>query len=181
MCPGQESLVNGIIRFLAVLLLYVLSIEAVAAQAGNPACTPVASGGPSQTLRCNGGITVVAENGARYTLNDTNNDGRVDQAELSSKALLIDVPKKSGGKAFQVNTPQAIAAVRGTKWAVDATADKTSVFVARGRVAVQRPARGGPQVVLGPGEGVDVEATGPLTVKRWAPARVAALMARLGQ
>jgi hypothetical protein len=33
-------------------------------------------------------------------------------------------------------------------------------------------------VVLGPGEGVDVEATGPLTVKRWAPARVAALMAR---
>jgi hypothetical protein len=35
--------------------------------------------------------------------------------------------------------------------------------------------------VLGPGEGVDVEASAPLVVKRWAPARVSALMARLGQ
>jgi ferric-dicitrate binding protein FerR (iron transport regulator) len=181
MCPGQESVVSAIVRFLAVLLLYGLSIEAAAAQAGNFGCTQVSAAGPAQTLRCDGGITLVAENGASYTLSDTNHDGRVDQAELRSKALLIDVPKKAGGKAFQVNTPQAIAAVRGTKWAVDATADKTSVFVARGSVAVRRPAGGSPQVVLGPGEGVDVEATGPLTVKRWAPARVAALMARLGQ
>jgi ferric-dicitrate binding protein FerR (iron transport regulator) len=181
MGPGQESVVSAIVRFLAILLLYVLSIEAAAAQAGNFGCTQVSAAGPAQTLRCDGGITLVAENGASYTLSDTNHDGRVDQAELRSKALLIDVPKKAGGKAFQVNTPQAIAAVRGTKWAVDATADKTSVFVARGSVAVRRPAGGGPQVVLGPGEGVDVEATGPLTVKRWAPARVAALMARLGQ
>jgi ferric-dicitrate binding protein FerR (iron transport regulator) len=181
MGPDQESVVSAIVRFLAVLLLYVLSIEAAAAQAGNFGCTQVSAAGLAQTLRCDGGITLVAENGASYTLSDTNHDGRVDQAELRSKALLIDVPKKAGGKAFQVNTPQAIAAVRGTKWAVDATADKTSVFVARGSVAVRRPAGGGPQVVLGPGEGVDVEATGPLTVKRWAPARVAALMARLGQ
>src|SRR5215470_10887667 len=141
MRPGQESVVSAIVRFFAVLLLYVISIEAAAAQAGNPACTPVSAAGPAQTLRCAGGITVVAENGASYTLNDTNRDGRVDQAELRSKALLIDVPKKSGGRAFQVNTPQAIAAVRGTRWAVDTTADKTSVFVARGRVAVRRPAR----------------------------------------
>jgi hypothetical protein len=28
---------------------------------------------------------------------------------------------------------------------------------------------------------VDVEETGPLTVKRWPPARVSALLARLGQ
>jgi hypothetical protein len=173
--------VSVIVRILGILFLYVISIETAAAQATAPGCTPVASGGPAQTLRCNGGITVVAENGASYTLNDTNRDGRVDQAELSSKALLIDVPKRAGGKAFQVNTPQAIAAVRGTRWAVDTTAEKTSVFVDRGSVSVRRPARGGPQVVLGPGEGVDVEATGPLTVKRWAPARVAALMARLGQ
>jgi hypothetical protein len=173
--------VSVIARILAILFIYVISIEIAAAQVNVGGCTPVTSTGPAQTLRCDGGITVVAENGASYTLNDTNRDGRIDQAELRSKALLIDVPRKSGGKAFQVNTPQAIAAVRGTKWAVDATADKTSVFVARGRVAVQRPARGGPQVVLGPGEGVDVEASGPLTVKRWAPARVAALMARLGQ
>jgi hypothetical protein len=35
--------------------------------------------------------------------------------------------------------------------------------------------------VLGPGEGVDVEGTEPLNVKRWPTARVAALMARLGR
>jgi ferric-dicitrate binding protein FerR (iron transport regulator) len=173
--------VRVIVRFLGMLFLCLIGFETAVAQVVAPGCTPVASTGPAQTLRCAGGITVVAENGASYTLNDTNRDGRVDQAELNSKALLIDVPKKAGGKAFQVNTPQAIAAVRGTRWAVDTTAEKTSVFVARGRVAVRRPARGGPQVVLGPGEGVDVEASGPLTVKQWAPARVAALMARLGQ
>jgi ferric-dicitrate binding protein FerR (iron transport regulator) len=70
--------------------------------------------------------------------------------------------------------------VRGTKWAVDAVENKTSVFVANGSVAVSRRS-GGSTVILKPGEGVDVEAAGPLTVKRWAPARIAALMARLGQ
>ena len=89
-------------------------------------------------------------------------------------------PKKQGGNRFQVITPQAIAAVRGTKWAVDAAEGKTSVFVVNGRVAVGRRT-GSHSVTLGPGEGVDVEATGPLTIKRWPAARVAALMARLGQ
>src|SRR5262249_17913735 len=97
------------------------------------------------------------------------------------KALLLDVQKKSGGRIFQVNTPQAIAAVRGTRWAVDVAEGKTSVFVVNGRVNVGRTTRGERQVVLGPGEGVDVEASAPLVVKRWAPARVSALMARLGQ
>jgi hypothetical protein len=90
------------------------------------------------------------------------------------------VPKKPGGNRFNVITPQAIAAVRGTKWTVDAADGKTSVFVVDGSVNVTRPAGGG-QVVLGPGDGVDVEATGELIIKRWPPARVAALMARLGQ
>jgi len=90
------------------------------------------------------------------------------------------VPKKSGGNRFQVITPQAIAAVRGTRWAVDAADAKTSVFVVEGRVAVGRR-KGSHSVTLGPGEGVDVEAAGPLTIKRWPAARVQALMARLGR
>jgi hypothetical protein len=36
-------------------------------------------------------------------------------------------------------------------------------------------------VVLGPGQGVDVDEAGPLVVKRWPQARVTALLARLGQ
>jgi ferric-dicitrate binding protein FerR (iron transport regulator) len=158
----------------------VLWIEIAAAQTSGTGCSTVTQTSAAQTFQCQGGITIVAENGARYSLKDRNHDGRIDSVELSSKALLLDVPKQPRVKTFEVTTPQAIAAVRGTKWAVDAAEDKTSVFVARGRVAVGRNG-GGPRVVLGPGEGVDVEPTGPLIVKRWAPARVAALMARLGQ
>jgi ferric-dicitrate binding protein FerR (iron transport regulator) len=154
-----------------------LAIETAAAQPANMGCSPQVSANGLQTLRCEGGVTIVAENGARFTLADRDGNGRVDSVELSSKALLLEAPKNPGRHHFQVITPQAIAAVRGTKWAVDSAEGKTSVFVVNGRVSVAR--RAGRGVVLGPGEGVDVEATGPLTVKRWAPARVAALMARL--
>jgi hypothetical protein len=158
--------------------LFLVAGVATAQPAANMGCSPENSANTAQTLRCEGGVTIVAENGARFTLLDRDGNGRVDSVELSSKALLLEVPKKPGGNRFEVMTPQAIAAVRGTKWAVDATEGKSSVFVVNGRVSVARGA-GGDRVVLGPGEGVDVEATGALTVKRWPPARVAALLARL--
>ncbi|MFL6818486.1 MAG: FecR domain-containing protein [Bradyrhizobium sp.] len=156
----------------------VFSIEFAAAQQAKLGCLPENTAAAAQSFRCPGGVTIVAEDGARYTLQDTDGNGRVDSAELSNKALLIEVPKKSRVSKFQVTTPQAVAAVRGTKWAVDAVEGKTSVFVVNGKVAVSRRS-GGPNVTLGPGEGVDVEGADPLTVKRWAPARVSALMARL--
>ncbi len=146
----------------------------------NAGCTPSPTAAGTQTWRCDNGITIIVENGARFELRDANRDGHVDSVELSSKALLVEVPKKPRGNPFKVLTPQAIAAVRGTKWAVDVADAKTSVFVADGRVGVSRRTRGR-AVVLGPGEGVDVEATAPLTVKRWGQPRVDALMARLGQ
>jgi ferric-dicitrate binding protein FerR (iron transport regulator) len=155
-----------------------LSVGAATAQPASMGCSPASPVNPPQTLRCEGGITIVAEDGARFTLMDRDGNGRVDSVELSGKALLVEVPKKPGGNRFEVTTPQAIAAVRGTKWAVDATDGKTSVLVVNGRVRVAR--RGGADgVVLGPGEGVDVEAVGALTVKRWPAARVTALLARL--
>jgi hypothetical protein len=148
------------------------------AQPANMGCSPDNPASTSQTLRCEGGVTIVSEDGARFTLLDRDGNGRVDSIELSGKALLLEVPKKPGGNHFEVMTPQAIAAVRGTKWAVDAVEGKTSVFVVNGRVSVARRV-GANRVVLGAGEGVDVEGTGALTVKRWPAARVAALLARL--
>ena len=124
----------------------------------------------AQTLRCRDSLTIVAEDGARFTLKDRDNNGKVDAVDLQSKALLVDAPKQQGKNRFEVTTPQAIAAVRGTKWAIDVQETRTSVLVLRG------------PVVLGPGQGVDVDqGTAPLVVKRWPPARVAALLARLGQ
>jgi hypothetical protein len=155
-------------------------VEIAAAQPANMGCSTENSANASQILRCEGGVIIVAESGARFTLQNQDGNGRVDSVELSSKALLLEVPKKQGRNRFQVTTPQAIAAVRGTKWAVDMAENKTSVFVVNGRVAVGRRA-GSHSITLGPGEGVDVEATRPLTVKRWPRARVSALMARLGQ
>jgi hypothetical protein len=163
---------------LVLLACSLSSIGIVAAQPAIPGCSLDNSLGATQTLHCEAGITIVAENGARYTL-QRNAKGRVDAVELDSKALLIEVPPKSGSR-FQVITPQAIAAVRGTKWAVDVAGEKTSVFVVDGRVGVGKR-MGDRSVTLRPGEGVDVEAGAPLTVKRWKPARASALLARLGQ
>lgn len=171
---------NGLFKAGFVLLACTLSsVEIAAAQPANPGCSSENSLGATQTLHCRTGITIVAEDGARYTLR-SNRNGRVHAVELIGKALLIEVAPKSGGNKFEVITPQAIAAVRGTKWAVDAAGDKTSVFVVNGSVRVGRRT-GGNGVTLRPGEGVDVEPGAPLTVKRWAPPRVSALLARLGQ
>jgi hypothetical protein len=167
--------------FCAVAWSLLLIGSATAQPAPDAGCTPSPSAAGTQTWACDNGITIVAENGARFELKDANRDGHIDSVELSSKALLVEVPKKPGGNPFKVLTPQAIAAVRGTKWAVDVAEPQTSVFVANGRVGVTRGTARARGVVIGPGEGVDVEATGPLTVKKWGQPRVDALMARLGQ
>ena len=139
------------------------------------------AGNARHILHCPNGLTVTAEAGARYSLIDSNADSRPDAVSLRDKAVLVDVDAKLIKNGFRVITPQAIAAVRGTQWAVDVKDGVTSVFVLRGRVAVRRPQAAG-DVFLDPGEGVDVSVgRTPLTVKRWPPARAAALLARLGQ
>lgn len=134
---------------------------------------------PRQVLSCGDGLTITAEKDASLKLIDRNGDGRPEAVKLDAKAVLVDKP--AGGGSFQILTPHAIASVRGTVWAVDVSAEQTSVFVERGRVAVRRPG-GGKPVTLAAGDGVDVKpGTDPLTVKRWGAARVAALLARFGR
>ncbi|PDT03791.1 hypothetical protein CO666_14015 [Rhizobium chutanense] len=150
-----------------------------AALAQSAGCTMSREAGGRQVFSCPGGVKVTAEAGASFRLADRNGDGSPDSASLRRKAILVDVDSSQHAGGFQVVTPQAIAAVRGTQWAVDVASGKTSVLVVRGSVAVRRPA--GEQVVLSPGEGVDVsDGTEPLVVRRWPAPRVAALLARLG-
>lgn len=166
----------------AVIMCVTLGVAAASAQQADMGCSSEQRPNAAQTLRCRDGLTIVAEDGAKFTLQSHDKGGGVDAVELLSKALLIDAPKPKPKNRFQVTTPQAIAAVRGTKWAVDAQEARTSVLVLRGRVAVRRPTGAG-QVVLGPGDGVDVDrgSTDILVVKRWPQPRVDALLARLGQ
>jgi ferric-dicitrate binding protein FerR (iron transport regulator) len=100
---------------------------------------------------------------------------------LDAGALLIEFQPQPGTENFQILTPEAIAAVRGTTWAVEVEPGKTSVLVIAGAVGV-KARRSGAAASLGPGEGVDVAGSPrTLTVKRWAEARVRALLARFGR
>jgi ferric-dicitrate binding protein FerR (iron transport regulator) len=134
---------------------------------------------PRETLTCPDGLTISTEAGAGYRLSDRNGDGLVDTVQLTAKGVLVDVPPRRRG-GFQVQTPHAIAAVRGTVWAVEVTPERSSIFVRTGSVSVNRP--GGPAVILRDGDGVDVEAgSEPLRVNRWGAARAALFLARFGR
>ena len=154
--------------------------DAAFAQARSGGCTIEQIGGTGrQVVQCRSGLSITVERGAGFTMLDRNRDGNADAVRLSRGALLLDVERPA--ERIEVIAPQAIASVRGTKWAVDAQATRTSVFVVRGTVDVRRRT-GANRVLLNAGDGVDVDAgTGPLTVKRWPAARVAALLARFGQ
>jgi hypothetical protein len=135
---------------------------------------------PGDLMTCRDGLVLRTERDTLSRLLDANGDGRPERADLSNRGLLIDLPPQGRRGRFQIHTPHAIASVRGTVWAVDVSATRTSVFVQRGSVAVGRPGSR-VRVVLGAGQGVDVEGDGPLEVKRWAPQRAAALLARFGR
>lgn len=78
---------------------------------------------------------------------------------------------------FAVETRAAIASVRSTDFIVEAGADKSSVFVAEGRVEVAPP--GAPALVLEAGFGVEVPlGAAALEAKAWDQARIDAAMAR---
>lgn len=165
----------------AAMICAALGAGGASAQQLPPGCHSEQRPNAAQTIRCRDGLTVIAEDGARFTLQSSGKDGAVNAADLQRKALLLDAPRQKGKTRFKVTTPQAIAAVRGTRWAVDAQESRTSVLVLNGSVAVQRRDGAAP-VVLGPGQGVDVEpGSDPLVVKRWPQPRVDALLARLGQ
>jgi ferric-dicitrate binding protein FerR (iron transport regulator) len=168
--------------FLLIILTPVGLAIPFDARAQGSGCTLQAAGvPPRQILRCQDGLTIEAEAGADYTLLDRGRDGGADAASLRRGALFVDAPARSGGRSFQILTPQAVAAVRGTEWVADVADNRSSVFVVSGRVFVRRAtsARG---VVLGSGQGVDVEpGTAPLVVRRWPAARAAALLARFGR
>lgn len=136
---------------------------------------------PGEHIACRDGLVLRTESGSAYRIIDTDRDGRAESAELTGRGLLIDLlPGRRAGR-FQIHTPHAIASVRGTVWAVDVTATRTSVFVREGVVSVARPGAG-PGVNLRAGDGVDVDASGgPLEVKRWGAPRAAALLARFGR
>lgn len=175
----QTSDILGVV--LAAGIVSVVNFESASAQVAAKCSLRPAISTERQTLSCEPGLSITVERGAHYRLADRNHDGQVDAIVLSGKAALVDVDSNRFKGGFEVVTPQAIAAVRGTRWAVDVQPRKTSVLVLRGRVAVNKVSTG-EGVALGQGQGVDVDpGRSPLRIVPWAQRRIDALMTRLGQ
>lgn len=133
-------------------------------------------------LRCGSSLTIRSAPNTAYRLTNPDKRRQPGGARLDSGALLIEFTPNEGQRDFRILTPQAITAVRGTRWAVEVRPRQTSTLVLSGSVEVTRRSRARESAVLGAGEGVDVSAgAGPLVVKRWAQTRIDALMARFGR
>ena len=103
-------------------------------------------------------LTVRAAQGTRYRTLYTKGDPLPVAIRLDDGALLIEFHPASPQEKFQILTPLAIAAVRGTKWAMEVTKARTSTLVLAGAVAVTNR-RLNQYVVLNEGEGVDITPT----------------------
>lgn len=177
----MNKISNFLCTALAMGVVSIVSSETASAQAASKCSLQPAVSTERQNLNCEPGLSITVERGAHYQLADRNHDGQIDAIVLSGKAALVDVDSRRIKGGFEVVTPQAIAAVRGTQWAVDVQPNKTSVLVLRGRVAVNKVSTG-QGVTLGKGQGVDADrGRSPLRVIPWERQRVSALMTRLGQ
>ena len=153
-----------------------------AARAGGPcAVIPDAHDPSEKILQCSQTLRVRPAPGARYRLMFKRGETLPTGARLDDGALLIEFHPSDADHDFQILTPLAIAAVRGTKWAMEVTSARTSTFVLAGAVAVTNR-RLNQYVVLTDGRGVDIMAQDTaLTQKAWGLARIRALLARFGQ
>lgn len=132
-------------------------------------------------LRCGEDLTVRIAANTDYQLTQAQGQALPRGAQLKAGALMIDFKPGRRQRNFQILTPHAIAAVRGTVWAVEVKPEQSSTLAVSGSVQVTR-ANGSRGVTLTAGEGADVTAgAGPITVKRWGEPRVKALLARFAQ
>jgi ferric-dicitrate binding protein FerR (iron transport regulator) len=156
---------------------------AVSAEAQTSGCQLVADdrNPPEKILRCGDTLEVRTAHGTSYRPVDLQGKPPPGELQLDAGALMVEFHPSREHQTFQIRTPYAIAAVRGTKWVVDVGSEKTSTFVIAGRVAVSRPGAR-PSALLRAGQGADVSpGSGSIVVKRWAARRVRALLARFGQ
>jgi hypothetical protein len=154
---------------------------AVRAQQNGCAMVPDDANPDGRMLRCQNGLTIHAARGTHYRLLYEPGSSQPGAARFDAGALLIELDPAGSAKSFQILTPHAIAAVRGTRWAMEVTPLQTSTLVIAGTVVVARPSEA-TGVLVGPGHGVDAASDRtPLTVKVWEPARVKALLARFGR
>jgi ferric-dicitrate binding protein FerR (iron transport regulator) len=162
----------------ALASLALLPVTPANAQSLGACRIEVAANPTRKVLLCGNGLTIEVEEDTRFRVR-----GRLaavpEGVSVSHGAVLIDL-KPERRVRFHVLTPHALAAVRGTMYAVDVKQVETAVFVARGRVAVtDRGSRS--TITLEQGQGVEVAPGKPLEVKTWSAERVSQMMRRFGR
>jgi FecR protein len=132
-------------------------------------------------LQCGQELTVRPAQGTTYSPLYKTGQQLPAAIRLDDGALLIEFHPHRQQIEFQILTPLAIAAVRGTKWAMEVSAKRTSTLVLEGAVAVTNR-RLNQYVILTEGRGVDIsEDDTSLKQKQWGEARVRALLSRFGE
>jgi hypothetical protein len=170
----------------AAVVVAVLSVAAIAGTgparaAGACALVPNERAPSEKILQCGETLTVRPAQGARYRPLYRKGDPLPVAIRLDDGALLIEYHPASPQEKFQILTPLAIAAVRGTKWAMEVAPARTSTLVLAGAVAVTNR-RLNQYVVLTEGQGVDITpADTSMVQKQWGEARVRALLSRFGE
>jgi hypothetical protein len=143
--------------------------------------TIVTGRGKAKVALSDGSILSIGENTrlqiSHFTSPDANPTVRLN---LLSGVLRPLVSRTTSTGSFEVETQTAIAAVRGTEWLMEATADNTAVALLRGRVAVSsRDDRRASVLLRSPGQGTDVaRGQPPKPPVPWGRQRLADLLVR---
>jgi hypothetical protein len=183
---SNSNRINGRNPLKALIIAAAMFAAAIAGAAPAIAvglCALVPNGRlPSEKmLQCGENLTVRPAPGAHYQPLYKKGDPLPVGIRLNDGALLIEFHPAKPQEKFQILTPLAIAAVRGTKWAMDVTKDQTSTLVLNGVVAVTNR-RLNQFVVLNEGQGVDITPADTSVVKKtWGDERVRALLSRFGE
>ena len=176
----HRNLLGATVAF-AVLFVAAIAGPLPARAAGACALVPNGRLPPEMILQCGQTLTVRPTPGTSYQPLYKKGDPLPVAIRLNDGALLIEYHPASSKDKFQILTPLAIAAVRGTKWAMDVTKAQTSTLVVRGTVAVTNR-RLNQFVVLNEGQGVDITSTDTSVIARtWGDERVRALLSRFGE
>jgi ferric-dicitrate binding protein FerR (iron transport regulator) len=158
MAPRQTRPAAYVCGAGVLLSLWAWAAAPALAQSGACVLSPDRRNPNQRILRCGSELTITAAPGTVYRPAAAGDDGLPASVQLDSGALLIEFNSKKRHE-LQILTPQAVASVRGTKWAMEVKPGQTSTLVLAGEVTVAR--KNDPEkVVVGPGQGVDISGLG---------------------
>lgn len=103
----------------AALIATAFAVAPVARAGGACALVPNEHDPSEKILRCGDSLTVQPAHGTRYRPVYTKGQPLPAAIRLDDGALLIEFHPSPQREDFQILTPLAVAAVRGTKWAME--------------------------------------------------------------